>query len=82
MLSLKKKDFDLIKKWGVDKNPFKAINDFSFIKAENRNLNKENNLAFRRYYKRRLKWTSNINFRKYYVNTKDSLTLKHGITSE
>ena len=76
MLSLKKKDFDLIKDWGVERNPFKAINDFSLIKAENRNLNKENNLAFQRYYKRRLEWTNNINFRKYYVNAKRFIDFK------
>jgi len=70
MLNLKKKDFDIIKKWGVEKNPFKAISDFTLSKAENRNHNKENNLAFTRYYKRRLDWTSNVNFRKYYVNAK------------
>ena len=76
MLSLKKKDFDLIKHWGVERNPFIAINDFSLIKAENRNLNNENNLAFQRYYKRRLKWTNNINFRKYYVNAKRFIDFK------
>jgi len=66
MINYSPKDIYKIKKWGMNKNPFVAINDFSFLKTELRWLNKDHIEVYKKYFNRRYKWTNNINFIKYY----------------
>lgn len=66
MIKYSHKELNEIKKWGTDKNPFIAIEDFSFLKCELRWLNNEHNKAYKKYWDRRYKWTNGINFKKYY----------------
>lgn len=66
MIKYSKKHLNILKSWGVHKNPFIAIKDYSHIKSDLRWKNKENLLAYEKYWIRREKWTKNVNFEKYY----------------
>lgn len=66
MIKYSKKHLNILKSWGVHKNPFIAIKDYSHIKSDLRWKNKENLLAYEKYWIRREKWTNNVNFEKYY----------------
>ena len=69
MLKYNKKHFDIIKKWGLDKNPFRAISDYSETKAEQRHLNKQWKKLYKKYYDKRVKRTLNKHQATYYRNT-------------
>jgi ubiquinone/menaquinone biosynthesis C-methylase UbiE len=66
MINYSKKELKILNSWGMHKNPFVAIKDYSHIKSDLRWENKENLLAYDKYWMRREKWTNNINFEKYY----------------
>ena len=57
MLKYKKKHFKIIERWNLDKKPFRAINDYSELKAENRHLIPGQSHAYNKYWIRRDKWT-------------------------
>ena len=63
-------DFAAIRSWGLDKNPFRAIEDYSPLKEELRWLNADNRRSFADYWVRRLEWTEGKTFRKYYDSAK------------
>ena len=66
MLKYNKKHFDIIKRWNLDKKPFRAIRDYSETRAEQRHLNKDWKKLYNKYYYKRLKWTENNNHQKFY----------------
>ncbi|MFK7874078.1 MAG: class I SAM-dependent methyltransferase [Oligoflexales bacterium] len=59
-------DFEEIKSWGLDQDPFKAIKDFSPEKIENRWENSYHKEAHQSYYDRRAQWIEKKNFDHYY----------------
>lgn len=61
-----KKDFEIIKGWGLDKNPFAAVSDFSPLKAELRWLNPEHRQIYIDYINKRLEYLKGKNFDYYY----------------
>jgi 2-polyprenyl-3-methyl-5-hydroxy-6-metoxy-1,4-benzoquinol methylase len=69
MLKYNKRHFQIIKKWGLEKNPFRAIKDYSETKAEQRHLNKEWSKLYKKYYDKRVKRTLNMHQSTYYRNT-------------
>ncbi len=66
MIKYNKKHIDILKSWGMTKNPLIAVKDYSHLKSDLRWKNKENLEAYDKYWKRRAKWTNNVNFDKYY----------------
>jgi SAM-dependent methyltransferase len=76
MINYSSKDINSIKRWRMNRDPFVAIKDFSFLKCELRWLNREQKEAYKKYWNRRYKWTSNINFRKYYKHAKKPIDKK------
>lgn len=62
------KDFEIIKSWGLDADPFKAVSDYSERKKELRWLNPENREAFVEYIHARLGYIQNKDFDNYYKN--------------
>jgi len=69
MLKYNKRHFQIIKKWGLEKNPFRAIKDYSETKAEQRHLNKEWSKLYNRYIAKRIKWTEGRDHKKFYRKT-------------
>jgi SAM-dependent methyltransferase len=68
-----KKDFDIIHGWGLDKDPFKAISDYSEEKSNLRWQNPEHVEAHEKYLKTRLEMCKN-GFQRYYINPNRYLT--------
>lgn len=59
-------DFNELAAWGLEQNPFAAVDDFSAMKAELRWLNPENRRVYVDYVKRRLEYIAGKNFDNYY----------------
>ena len=74
MIKYSKKHLNILKSWGMYKDPFVAIKDYSHIKSDLRWKNKENLLAYEKYWIRREKWTNNVNFEKYYKTALKPIT--------
>ncbi|MEO9276660.1 MAG: class I SAM-dependent methyltransferase [Nitrososphaera sp.] len=68
-----KDDFEIIKSWGLDKDPFKAISDYSEEKSKLRWKNPEHIEAHERYTKTRLEMCSD-GFQQYYKTANRPLT--------
>jgi SAM-dependent methyltransferase len=66
MLKYFKKHFKIIESWGLDKNPFRAIDDYDELKAEKRHLISGQKKAYNKYWQRRFNWTMGKNFKSYY----------------
>ena len=66
--NLTKSDFEKVKSWGLDLDPFAAIKDFSFLKCEQRWQNEEQILAHNEYVRKRLEYIKNKDFDNYYRN--------------
>ena len=66
MIKYTNKDIKILKSWGMLKDPFKAVKDYSHLKSDLRWKNKEHLDAYHKYWIRREKWTKNVNFEKYY----------------
>lgn len=60
-------DFATIRSWGLDENPFRAVDDHSPLKEQLRWLNAENRQSHVEYWVRRLEWTEGKTFRTYYT---------------
>jgi len=52
------KDFEALESWGLDSNPFAAVDDFSEMKTELRWLNAENRKVYVEYTKQRIGYIS------------------------
>lgn len=68
-----KNDFEIIKSWGLDKDPFKAIADYSKEKSELRWKNPEHIEAHKKYTETRIQMNCN-GFQQYYKNANRPLT--------
>lgn len=66
MLKYVKRHFKIIKAWGLDKNPFRAIDDYNELKAEMRHLIPGQKKSYNKYWQRRYNWTMGKNFKSYY----------------
>jgi ubiquinone/menaquinone biosynthesis C-methylase UbiE len=66
MWEVTQKDFEKIDAWGLEKNPFKAIDDFSERKKEFRWLNPEHREAYAEYIQKRLEYIGQKDFDDYY----------------
>lgn len=66
MWTVSNQDFNEIKSWGLEKNPFAAVEDFSEMKKELRWLNPENRKAYVDYIHKRVGYIGNKNFDNYY----------------
>ena len=65
------KDFEIVESWGLDKNPFAAIDDCSELKRELRWLNPEHRACHEQYYQKRLEYIEyKKNFDHYYRTAK------------
>ncbi|MBX3586592.1 MAG: class I SAM-dependent methyltransferase [Ramlibacter sp.] len=60
------KDFEAVAAWGLQANPFAAVDDFSAMKTELRWLNGENRKIYVDYVKRRIEYIAGKNFDSYY----------------
>lgn len=61
------KDFEIIESWGLEKNPFAAIDDYSELKRELRWMNSEHRVRHDAYLAQRLEWIEyKKNFDHYY----------------
>jgi SAM-dependent methyltransferase len=76
MIKYSKKELKIIQSWGMKKNPFIAIKDYSHLKSDLRWKNKENLIAYEKYWIRREKWTKNVNFEKYYKSASKPIDKK------
>jgi len=59
-------DFEKVRSWGLQLDPFAAVRDFSFLKSEQRWQNKEQIAAHNEYVRKRLDYIKNKDFDKYY----------------
>ena len=64
--NLTEEDFKKVKCWGLDNNPFAAVEDFSFLKAEQRWQNKDQIIAHDEYVKKRNNYIKSKDFDDYY----------------
>ena len=64
--NLTKEDFKKIESWGLDKDPFAAVKDFSFLKCEQRWQNKEQIIAYKEYFRKREEYIKQKDFDNYY----------------
>jgi SAM-dependent methyltransferase len=69
MLKYNPKHFKIIKGWGLDKNPYRAIDDYSETKAEQRHLNKDWKSLYTKYVNKRKIWTEGRDHKKFYRKT-------------
>ena len=63
-------DFEVIDSWGLEKDPFKAVSDFSERKVELRWLNPEHREHYVKYIHDRFGYIGNKNFDSYYKTAK------------
>lgn len=59
-------DFEVIRSWGLEENPFAAVEDFSHLKTELRWENKEQMDIYNDYVRRRNEYIQNADFDEYY----------------
>ena len=64
--NLSEKEFEKIKSWGLDHDPFAAVKDFSFLKCEQRWQNKEQIVAYNEYVRKRKEYIKHKDFDNYY----------------
>ena len=69
MLKHNPKHFKILKSWGLDKNPYRAIDDYSETKAEQRHLNKDWKILYTKYVNKRKIWTEGKDHKKFYRKT-------------
>lgn len=70
MWTVSDKDFDQIKAWGLEENPFAALMDFDQVKVEQRWLNPEQQEAHAKYVSAREDYIKNKDFDNYYREAK------------
>lgn len=76
MFNPEQKDFDAIKKWGLDESPLRAINDFEDSQLDKRWDNTYHNKAHEAYLGRRAQWIANENFDNYYKKAEKPIDRK------
>ncbi len=64
--NLTEDEFKKIESWGLDENPFAAVDDFSFLKSEQRWENKEQIFAYNEYVRKRNEYIKTSDFDNYY----------------
>jgi ubiquinone/menaquinone biosynthesis C-methylase UbiE len=70
MWDVTERDFEIISNWGLEKEPFKAVSEYSERKKELRWLNPENREVYVRYIHARLEYIQNKDFDNYYKSAK------------
>jgi ubiquinone/menaquinone biosynthesis C-methylase UbiE len=75
MWDVTERDFEIIDSWGLEKDPFKAISDYSERKKELRWLNPENREAFVRYIQARVGYIQDKDFDNYYKKASKPIDL-------
>ncbi len=66
MWTVSKQDFDEIDSWGLERDPFAAVADYSELKRELRWLNPEHRDSFVEYIYKRMEYIGGKNFDDYY----------------
>ncbi len=66
MWKVTERDFEEIKSWGLEQYPFRAVSDYSDLKATLRWLNPEHREVYTEYISKRLEYIQNKDFDDYY----------------
>lgn len=66
MWTLSAEDFSKVESWGLENNPFAAVEDFSYVKCEQRWLNPEQQEIYVDYVRRRNEYIQTEDFDVYY----------------